>query len=242
VVDGELMMVSVTRTLLPAVVLAMGALGWNATAHATPELQIEVSDGATLLLNTGLVSGGLIGNTTLTDSNFSSIAFSSQGVPILGIPDLSSVTLDATRATASVPVTLTVKITQIGLTGFPSGLLQVSDTTDALIGSFGTINQSTFLDPTNTAFGTGAGTLLNSHNVISTPDAFSVDVTVGPGLTTFSETQIYTINFDSGSASYGGAMQLKVAPIPEPASFSTLSGAGALLLGFSWLRRRRQDR
>jgi len=185
--------------------------------------------------NTGVIPG-----TIVSDANFSSITFSAQGVPVLGNPDLSTVTLDATAGSApTLPATLKVEITQINLTGFPSGTLNVSDHSDPLIGIITSVNQSTYLDPSNTAFGTGAGTLLDSNTPVLFPDAHSANYAVGPGLTTFSETQIYTVVFGGANASYGGAMDLKSVPsaVPEPATFAVL---GTGLLGLYLTRSRRR--
>jgi hypothetical protein len=186
-------------------------------ANATPALAIEVYDGTSFLASTGSTSGSALLSLT-GETNYSFILVSANGVPLIPTPNLTSFTLDTTSKT---PATLTVWVTQTGLTNPYTINLASSFTINALTGPSETVSITNYIDASNTAYGTATqiGSDMTTHTVVG--DAGPIDFTAG-AMDLFSETQKY--------------VTAQIVDAPEPVSMALL---GSGLVGLGVVRRKR---
>ena len=204
-------------------------------ANAAPTLSINIFDGATLIGSTMNVLGGF-SFANASSANFSRVAVDVTGVPFLLSPNMASTSLSATSmAGFTGPRTLTVEVTQQGLTGFPAVNLGNSFTGNTLTsnGAFSSFTIANYYDINNTAFGTGTVMASASYSGVGSFNTDPITFAATPGAL-FSTTSIYTITFTGPSSGISGSAQ--IVNVPEPASMA-LFGAG--LLGLAFARRAR---
>jgi hypothetical protein len=225
---------------LSALALGLGlAITTAMTAIAAPTMSIQVFDGATLIGSAINVSGGSA-NVVASSSNFSSVMVGGQGFPDLALPDFSTQSLQAAKSSAGSPspTTLTVKITQQGITGYPAVSLANTFTGNTLTSNsnYTTFTIGNYVDAGNGAFATT--TLLASTSYsnlgLGSYSTGPIVKTVTPGAM-WSETTIYTITFTGQGSIQSSAQIIRV---PEPMSMA-LFGAG--LLGLGMVRRSRKN-
>jgi LPXTG-motif cell wall-anchored protein len=160
--------------------------------------------------------------------------------PVIGsglFPQMDLNSIDA-KPTGSKADVLTIQLTYTGWgpTLTPTTLTQ--EVGGTLSGSIASVKFNTFVDPTNTAFGTGAGTIKGTALTFSgSPYSGTNNLQYGPLSGLYSVTEVGTISahVGSGSVSYDFAL----APVPEPSSL-TLAGFGILAgIGLVYRKRRR---
>jgi len=216
--------------------IGIGVLAWGTSANAAATISLEVFDGATLIGSVSNVLGGFA-TVSGSDANFSSFSVTSNGVPVIPSPDFGTLTIDAQAVSGS--HTLTVLATQQGLTGFPSGVLASSWAANYLVNpqNVSSVAVANFIDPGNGAFATttpiGSHTFTGGVNGSFGP----VNTAVGPGLTTFSETERFVISF-TGAADVQANSQIATA-VPELRTWAMML-LGFLGLGFAFRQSRRK--
>jgi hypothetical protein len=221
------------RKHLRLAALVIAACGLATAAQATPTLQIEVFDGATLLATSPVTAGGTVTLTT-SDASFSSIVVSAQGVPLIPSPDLGVVNVSVSSYGAA---KLHILVTQVGLSAIPYPTsAAITSTYNALIGGPGPLTASLYTDAGDAAF---AKTTLQGKHTFNfgngTAQSFSASTTLGAYSGPFSETVAFDETFSAGAQDLQATLQFAV---PEAASIS-LFGSGLILIGL--MRRRREE-
>jgi hypothetical protein len=209
---------SLRQTLLGGAVFVLLSVG---AAHATPLLSIQVFDGATLIGSSLNVSGGAINLSNVFDGNFTSISVSALGILTLSIPDLSSTTINAKSNGNG--ATLTVLITQTGVSVLSPLQLLSTFTFNALLGTNSTAVTTNYISASDQAFAltTQIGLAIFDASVTAAQAA-------GPFLsgltpTTFSETEKYVITYGTGHGVQSTSLTSQITdPVPEPVSTAML--------------------
>lgn len=221
------------RGLLLATTVAAGGLAIAPAAHALPVSIMLSESGYTSQTFSGSGSAGtydFVNHTPFVSFGTFSVQASAAGSPLNPMGELIGNSLGiASNATG----TLNVSVTETGQTS-PTGsnIGFLSSFTSNLVDSGLTVTGTTYVDPTNVAFGTT--TQLATH-VFSSNGTFAQVDTV-PLLTgLYSETEVFTI-----VATQAGDINatIDLTPVPEPASFAVL-GVGLLGLLPVWHQRRR---
>lgn len=229
-------------TTFAAAAALASAFTVSAASHAAPVLMAEAFDGSaatgTAIPLTIITNNNGIYSASGSDANFLNVQVSGNGIPLN--TGLGLTTLDAIATTAA---TLTIVLTQTGITALQANQpFAETFTANALLyPATATFTYSDFVSKTNMAFDlnpadlvTPVATLVETANdgSLKAPGT-ATGLTVG-GL--FSETEEINITFSTGSSgSVSASSQMLPTAVPEPMSLALL---GSGLLGVSVLVRR----
>lgn len=210
------------------VAMAMGLATAAVPANAAISIGVSVNGGPIQTVATDSSVAGSASYTGYIDPTLF-LQLSGTGFPIVTQPELDTNSVNA-QTSGSEASNVMVYITQSDLTSF-SGSLISSFTSQILSGSASSVTEATWLSTSNAIY---AGTLLADATFtgIGTQTAANAAAFTGP----FSETAVYSLNFNAGRGSFNDT--INISGVPEPSTW------GLMLLGFAGMglvmRRRKQ--
>jgi hypothetical protein len=225
-------------------------------AHATAIASLEAFVGGFATQSASIAVDGSVGMLTLP-SNYAATAGNSgyngvisaqaYGFTPTGLAYLSIAPHLSVPAYTSAPGTLTMELTETGLTTAETVLITVDpEFTGIFHSNANSATYSLYLDPSNTAYGTANlvyTTTVTPNGVY--PFAFSYTwmgtAKVGPQPFSMTEIVTFTSPPSNGGTALGPTLDASVdlSVIPAPSSFAWLAPAAALL---AWVRTRRHAR
>jgi hypothetical protein len=192
-----------------------------------------VSGSLTATSSTGVVNiadGTVFGNFTIED-------LTGSGSPLFPIPYLDLSTFDVTTSLTSA-VTLTIKLTETGLT-LPTSPLPVTSGFTGILNGVTSETISSYYDTSNTAYGTGHSLGSATFTSAGSNSVNQFGTITASGL--FSETEIIVATFGptSGTTESLNSSALITSHAPEPISMGIV-GTGLLCVGLIGARRRKK--
>jgi hypothetical protein len=205
----------------------------SASAIASPMLSLSVQEDGLAPLTASSGTGFVqISGSAYNDFIITTAAGS--GSPVLTAPGINLQTLDITTNSLAASHTLTVMLTQTGLTSLNNSV-SMMNSFQGLLSGITSATLSSYIDPTNSG-AHAAGNLL-ATTTFTASGANAVNL-LGSASTSgmFSETEVITAIFAPTSTGDSlNASATVTAAAPEPTSIA-LMGAG--LIGFTFFRRR----
>ncbi|MBV9157868.1 MAG: PEP-CTERM sorting domain-containing protein [Acidobacteriaceae bacterium] len=214
-------------------ILALGLAIALPSAFGSPMVYLSLQETG-FAADTANSSSGFVSLTTGSYGDFQINNVTGTGSPVFSAPDLNLQTLNVSATTLSSSKTLTIELTQTGITGVPTPF-NFDNAFTGILKGVTSETLTTYTDPGNTAFAT---TDMVATTTFTTSGANSVNqMAIAPTGTPFSETEIIVATFGptTGVSDSLDSSILMGSAVPEPTSIALLGGG---LLGLALIRRR----